>query len=1070
MLRIGPSTTAACRCTSTSTSLPCRHASRRSYSRKTPPNAAPPPPPSAASTSYSYTPPVPPSSTKWFDAITPLRSGWRDWPLPTSPHPPPSAPSRPALSEQDTSNLLNTYLTTRGPRSSLGQFSDEYGQLLEIADRQDMPFLKAMVLEDLEFQAMSNGQRSKLGLDRFEKRPTQGGEREETIEVRGLSELVEETQVEARVSETVDPSKRKRRDVVDAGSIQEEEVTPPAEEVDLSQAVAILTELSSPATLANPDDMTAVEQAWTVFSASADLEGSIEDFTLTLSVLLHLASSSSEHLPLALEVFGSLVRVLPDQLVAPQPTDSTSLPSDVSLRFVLLRTLANAALSEDLYLLSAQSLLALRRLDVEHKLADRYVDLDLAIQTIQGGVTELKNERVTSYQPTANLATSSTLDHLAKLAVDLPPSSHSSYPAIRPALDRVVEEAGARNRWDLVAKMFGSRNRPAESEVYELPTHHLKFARWLSGTAPYSTYPSSNRTARPELFSLFARVTHVQLRRSKNAAPLEWTTTERQDYLDLLLTSPGATRETRSLARRLVTHLTTGSRSPSSLPRAPFVLRSSTLLNLIRTSLPPYSPSPSPHLEFLRTQTNLVIQSLVAPTSPYSPSASTSRGGGGGASSGPQLNHFDLTSLAQAYALLGDRDSVGQVYRKLLASKYLPDRKDVELVLGTFGIARTTAGEAAPDTTAVAQGGERVPGPRRRMTGLDTVKEAVKIGVKVGDKVIMGLIKAVLDDEVDRRRRTKTTATIRRGQASVTGVENTDARARERIEEEDGGRAGWKRRIDEILEFARDADQVGLDRATVRRFEDYVLGYVPLVEPARLARLSDARLVAVLSPTTTLSSGGTGRDDSKAIRRTMISPKLAAGIVRKSLETRNHGLAVRIYSLVLDDVASTSASSLDLTGRYVGPLLSDTLETILCALASAPRTTKPRLIDSVKSVLDSTLARLSRVQLRSVFAATAREGATTTTATRKRDEKVVEMVLRSLVKVGEVDAVERFWDEAFSTSRSSSSSSEVEVEVEVEQGMKELVVRWAVGIEGRDRVAARSGVVGEWARQVLRQR
>ena len=66
------------------------------------------------------------------------------------------------------------------------------------------------------------------------------------------------------------------------------------------------------------------------------------------------------------------------------------------------------------------------------------------------------------------------------------------------------------------------------------------------------------------------------------------------------------------------------------------------------------------------------------------------------------------------------------------------------------------------------------------------------------------------------------------------------------------------------------------------------------------------------------------------------------------------------------------------------------------------------------------------------------------------------MTLRGLIKVGEVDAIDRLFEELG--------------EVRVERETREMVVRWAVGMRGRERVRNGEGRVGEWAREVLKER
>ncbi|GAA5889033.1 hypothetical protein JCM16303_004224 [Sporobolomyces ruberrimus] len=1032
MLRLGGST--ACRCTSTSTSLPCRHAAtRRSYSRKTPPNSAPAPAPQQSASSYSYKPAIPHSvitgsgKDRWFEPV-PNRSGWKDWILHDQRHsrssiPPPSPPP---LSDQDTTTLLNAYLTNRGPRTSLHQFSDEYGQLLEIAKKQDMPFLKAMVLEDLELSEMSNGERQRLRLDRFEK-----GKKVKVvgdpIEARGLVELVrgiERSEIKGENSTKL----RKKEETVTSAVVEDKvQVIAKDEPVTtLSQALSILTHFAHPSSTSSINasslSHSQLSETWELFSPAADLENSIQDYTLTLSFLHHLVStslSSEDFLPLALKVFGKLVETLPEELIASQPTQP-SIPSDISLRFVLLRTLANAATSEDLYSISSK---ALHSLDKLHSLLPssdqldpfstelRQPDLELLHQTITGWSSELREERIESYKPSKldSSKQGSSLDELARL-FDLlhswtPSISHRQTP--KEQLDGFVEECAERYRWDLVARVFKKWNETGtESEGYSLQKYHLKFARWLAGEAPYSTYslpPPSSRSSEtftsnpsrsprlsdPSLFSLFARLTHIQLRSTPNSPSnlsTTWSTTQKYEYLDLLTTSSGSTSETRSLARRIVSYWTQTNPLLGGSNRDPFVLRGSTLLNLIRTSLPPYSSNrpTQEQLGFLRSLVNQLIQALVLPNSPYSTTrtSSTKGGGGGGGSGGPELNHYDLTTLAQCYTLLGDGQSVGQVYRKMLDMKFLPDRKDVELVLGA----------------STSLGGEGV--------GLERVRQARKVGVKVGEKVVQGLLKGVLEREVEERR-------------ALSGKELK-------------GRDQWKKRVEEIMVFAKEELEFG--EKEMERIEEYVLGYLPLCEIAKVAKLPTRRLLSILSHSSNSSSTRDTRGGGRSALPT-ISMKLALGLVQKASGIRHYLFACRVYQVVL------SSSQLP-----APQLLTLTLETLLKAHSNGSSKSKPKILDSLKTIIDETLES-SPLTVQHLF------------FSNRKENKTLKLVLRGLIKVGELEALEMFWG----------VMEGIEEGVNVEKGTKEMVVRWAVGMEGREEVKARDGVVGDWAREVLRK-
>ncbi|GAA5938022.1 uncharacterized protein JCM15063_005443 [Sporobolomyces koalae] len=978
MLRLGPT---ACRCTSTSTSLPCRHAVTplRAYSRKTPPNNSAAPLPT-----YSYLPAIPDgvimssksghnvTSRTWFD---PVQRGWRDWLI----HPPTSSSSKPSsypdppstsatMSESEATDLLSAYLTNRGPRSSLAQFSDEYGQLLDIATKDNMPFLKAMVLEDLEYREMSNNERNKLSLERFQKNVKGGKARnEDEIEARGLAELVNTRPVAA------EPRTRRRNlKNGEQATIEEpavDRLNPSDVEPTLAQSLKMLEQFASSTFPASQFSASQLTQVWAQFVQNADLEDSIIDFNLALNFLHRLVASPEPNSALSLNVFESLIHVLPDDLVATQPS-VPNIPPDASLRIVLLRTIANAALSEDLYQVAARSLLSLENLHLsllrEHGLEvyRQAEDAEVLYRTVEGLLEDLKAERLTSYNLSKLPSSSRTdqesrlnqLSELVKLLATWPGLEQKTREVL---LEQYVEECGQRSRWDLVATVFKHQN--AGEKSFELPKYHLKLARWLAGEAPFSTYASGEQHPQPEDFALFARTTHSQLNRTTLGD--RWTSDDKFDWIDLLTTSKGATKETRSLARRIVSFWTQNRSLANS--RTPFVLRGSTLLNLIRTSLPPYAPSRTHHAEFLRSLLNNLIQALVSPSSPYSNTAPNTP------SASPRLDHYDLTTLAQAYGLLRDVDSVAQVYRKLLELRLLPDQKDVAHVLGSVALSQEDA-------------------------GIGLVRQAKRTGLAIGPEVIKTLIKGIMQSELEASRASSSlrTAAVDQSVEHVVPV--------------------WKTKVDSVIKFAR--TELDFGAAEMRNLEDYVLSFVPLSSAAQLARLPTSRLESILT---------------LARQNRTLSTRVVLGLLSKALDTRNYALATRIYLIAIDPSSSSSSSTLP------NSVLTLTLKTLFKAHKASSGSSKLKVLGSLQEVLDLSLEK--------------------GTSMITQSQENLELCLQGLVKVGQVDAVEKFWEA-------------LEGDFDLRNQVKETVVRWAVGIEGRDRTSSREGIVGVWARERLREK
>ncbi|GAA5962264.1 hypothetical protein JCM3765_004726 [Sporobolomyces pararoseus] len=1068
----------ACRCTSTSNSLPCKHATittitrSRSYSRKTLPNSAPSP----HHSSYAN------GGGRWFEPLQYNRLGFRDW-LSSNPISNSSSSSSSSLynisssssssssSSNRTDSLLNDYLTNRGPRTKLNHYQDEYGELLQLANDKNLFFLKAMVLEDLEFKELGNKGRKKLDLDRFEKRTTttmttrvdgkEGEEEEETMVKVGMAK--DTNIIENKSVVIVKEDKDKVKVLEEEG----EETFKFSQSVSILHKIANSTPQSSSSSSSLSFTVSQLDQTWENFILlGADLEDSLQDYSLTLSFLHYLLSSSpptssdyelsSEEedplLRLALKVFSSLVKVLPENLIATypslQPSTTTTMKKmkngNDSIRILLLETLINSALDQDLFILSSKVLLSLleERLrqsnvnleeDQESKgFQSVFFDDEKVEKSLRGSLKNLKQERIKSFKPNELKSTRTDLETLSDLiSVVMNRESRSrrrrkmkeeegviisSDEVEKDLLNRFVQECGERYRWDLIAKLFKERNDNkgqgqggggGGEDVYELETYHLKFARWLSGEAPYSTYNHHHqnhysisnsminddvkrgklqieRQSQPELFSLFARITHSQLRKRDHDHCIEWNLTEKNEWIDLLTISTGSTKETRSLARRIVSFWIQQSPLSSS---SPFVLRGSTLLNLIRSSTSSSTrPLTEERLNFLRSLINHSIQSLISPISPYSDNSHEEGG------TGKVLSHFDLTSLAQCYDLIGDHESVQQVYKKLLELKFLPDQKDVEIVLA---------------------GG-----------GLELVKRAKKVGIKIQEGVVRNLLKGILENQVDDLRR-------RIGEKEK-GKNKKKKKERKLVNQE------WKFRIEEVLKFSKEELKFGKEE--IERLENLVIGFIPLCQPDQLMKLSDSRLLSILE---------------KKKRGNEISIKVGLGLMKKCFETNHFKLVTRLYELIFKHS----------TTPLVPEVLTYPLETLLKSYSSSSSSSfnKTQILESLKSIIDQTLS--SPPHLSSLLFFNLNDK-----VNGEKKNKNFELIMKGLIKIGQIEAIENFWQTLYS--EQGGSSIDITTNFEVDRSIKELVIRWVVGKEGsREKVLNRGGgIIEEWAKEVLSQR
>ncbi|GAA5896093.1 hypothetical protein JCM5296_006243 [Sporobolomyces johnsonii] len=1003
----------ACRCASTSTARPCRHAHQDS--RSTPPASAPPPSAEPARSSPS-SPLGPNRSQKWFDSVRPDWARWiektRIKPSTSSSLAPLSLPSinrqpstPPTLSQQrhilsepldDAAvNRISTYMTFRGPRTALGQFEDEYGELLDIAEKSDMPLLKAMVMEDIEVAKMSSNERNDLQMERFA--APRLDEEKQMFATKGFGEMVD-SEGPADMSE--DAVGRRRRlakgqegKAVAVAPLGEEAIEPvDAERLSRTLAINSLRQVVAassrdeplPSDLASKTPFAANDEArlqlvWTTFLSEADLDESIDDFRLALSFLHYLAAPNTPsrylattttptppYLPLAIEVFSTLVDVLPEVLVASEPTSTLSLPPDASLQLVLLRTIANAALSEDLFALACRALVSLDTLRTLHPSItssnDAEVDVDLLTRVLSSTLAELSRERQSAYRPTTLPSASRSPDSLLSLAHSLLRISAKWIPQaytdtdqrvlsapIRAAVSSFAEEAAARYRWDALADVW----RVWSEKGWELEQSHLKFVRWLAGEGPYSTYARSAeaaragersiRTVQTDLFARFAKATYVQLRRRTVGSG--WTSDQKFEWIELLCASKASTQATRLLARRICTFWSEQAPLGSS---SPFVPRGKALLNLTRTALPPYDNDP----DFVRKLATSFIASLISPSSPY-------------AAKDGKIEHYDLTTLAQVYTMLGDHDSVAQVYRRLLTQKILPDQADVATILTT-----------APK--------------RHAESALSFVKQAGEIGLKISYEVVEGVLRSVLEEELKTRQDSASEAPHR-----------ADVRLQNKV------------RL-----VCRLAEDLGLARKDVARLSDFAATFLPLTSSSSTAHLPVGRLLdLVASPTT---------GDA--------NPTITLALLRKCKSARDWGLATKVFLRATENSTDAAPAAV-----HDDRLVRLALDVLLTSHAHSKSSSRDRIREALVAVIDRALA---------------------PTPPLIASQATLDLCLRAMFKFGDVDAVDRLIEVLRGAG----------VHVKPSEGVKATVGRWAKDLLGKEAIDEREGWVADAARAYVRAR
>lgn len=730
---LGPVRRAACRCASTSTAAPCKHGVR-DYSRHANTESNRSDSTREGGAALDYAAPLwstaTPGSSHWFHAARPA---WTDWkrnaaPAPTTYSPAPIPLESPGFNETTriqvgpattpektaaSSSLLpdtaearvSTYLRGRGQRTALEGFRDEYGEIFDVAERADMPLLRAMVLEDQELAGASHRGLKLLEIERFAtNRPKEGGQVAHAIRTGA-----DRSQLPASGSQSATQGRRKRsksHDGVNSAPSSEPNRPDALPHDPASRLVAY--------TAGEYADLVAADQSWKAFSTIADFESSDDDLRIALDFLLRLCGPvptsrpsttpsppriPSEQLSLALQVLRRLLDVFPDDVVRPEPTGS-DLPQSVRLQVVLLRTVLEIALREDFSDLSIKALHALGTLRKTHAalaaLPESYQDAAVIDKVLQLGLVTMRDERQTLYTPTMRVEAWSSSAEVSQLAAlvrlrytwsrdDSWDSSELISRSSARLLSAYVDECAARHRWDLVAECW----RLWCKKGWSIGRQAVPLSRWLAGASAPETYgPAggalSTPVVHPELFWGLANETVAALQSGRNGS--DWTAEDKNDWVDLLCASRAASRATRQCARRSVAQWQQV--QPVGSP-APFVLRGSTLLNLLRTAVPPYDKD----FTYPRQLLSAHVATLVNPTSPY-------------ASANGHIEHFDLTTLAQAFTLAGDHASVGQIYRRALEQKHLPDAKDVGVVLAD--VARRHPHGALEQVARAAASGLRV--------------------------------------------------------------------------------------------------------------------------------------------------------------------------------------------------------------------------------------------------------------------------------------------------------------------------------------------------------------------------
>lgn len=716
-----------CRCPSTSTARPsCLHV-RRSLSSAPPDRPARPPTPAQSDAPVTRT-------AKQSDWFTPSAKGWQSWIVqsrssasnseleapPTDAYFVPAvslaAPVVPIVSLEEQKFGRNSSMALVKKYLALRSSSHSFLRLLPPATIQtllrhtqmySLPLVEKFLVEDLKNLRLS--QRTKLDepevADQVDAKPADGLDVE-------LSERVALEMAQRRDEVPLPPRRtnRKSLDAVSVDSYDRDNFTQILMALDRTAARRLLREVVDseqsidvlPASLTRElGDLEATEKLetlWRNFIAKLDEslaedrseETEMEDFKLSLAFLLKItlpapstadpsipsASSAAIHLPLALKILRFLVTesaISPSSLASTPAHSDVPLPRDVTFRLVLLRTIAKVATEESFHALAIEALsgaLALRRdflVAKEHE--DDYEEneeLDLLVGTFEEIMRDVHRRTATSYTLTLDSPTAALLAHASTLLTSHLPALFSPLPRTlpRPAnalLASFAAQVHVLERYDLLETVWGIY-REGELSWLSIPAR-IELLRWFAGQQGVEAYLRLGRMQegmdRPVVTASFrelAAATYLHLKDAPSPSA-----SQQLELLTLLLNTRAYSGATTDLAVRIYKLFRS-----SATPLRPFAVNGGVLLSLVRASTP--STGGTSNVLFASSIINDFVVSLTSPASPFS-------------HPDRHIDRVDLTTLAQAYAIVGDLDSTGQVYRKMLDQKMLPDLKDMLVVL-----------------------------------------------------------------------------------------------------------------------------------------------------------------------------------------------------------------------------------------------------------------------------------------------------------------------------------------------------------------------------------------------------
>ncbi|KAI5481369.1 hypothetical protein MNV49_004991 [Pseudohyphozyma bogoriensis] len=720
----------ACLCASTSTAPPCLHSRQITTNSELAPT-----PSSSLDQAIAYPAPL------WEGHFKSRGVAWSRWmaksrvgipppsPSPLPPVPPPPEPSR--ASHRDLVDKYNgaevrDFLALREGHSGKPLHSrsrDDVIGLVEYSKARQMPLVAHLVIDDLrgamaaDPKGGTKGQRSRLNdaafiVEGVTSRDLQGSYHERAkageatsdlggtafVPPRGLKEIVgaeddvlESAPVELEGKErSAEPepsvwfnARRVLEDLVESRASRDE---PLPLELQLGRE--------------GESDVARLEELWDAFASDATFTPSL-DLHLALAFAHYLTTPTcttvntpTDKLPLAIKVLQSLFdTTVSDTFLADPPSFVTAsgepLPAPASVQFVVLRTVAAIAIDSSLFTLATSAIQSLTRLRAtyasSHVSDEENLDVEFMEDALHTMLDHLAGSRLSTYRPTATSPT-----HPLLLSHSLLSSHHvssSTCPSIN-VLDSFADEAVARDRWDLLHDVwtwFGRRVESSQESRQQWSMdvgHRRKLLTFLLGRSNARFYGASSLGVPDEksfksvrAVSAFDLAAETLLKFQSEACP--WRDEEKCDWLEEVVALEDEKQRGYKSQLRARHH-----GSPQALAQGfydlfadgttTFPLRASTLLALVRISTAEARP-------FVERLVGDFVGLYTSPNSPFSQAA---------------IPSFALTTMAQAYILLGDLRSAGQVYNRMLAQKMLPDKKDVLTIVQAAVTLTTKAGLA----------------------------------------------------------------------------------------------------------------------------------------------------------------------------------------------------------------------------------------------------------------------------------------------------------------------------------------------------------------------------------------